>query len=295
MATVEQFSEQQVIRITGVAASKLAYWQKLGLVRPQVGKGGKLFGFHDLISLRTIKQLTDQRVPASQVRRAVQALVGQLEGVQAPLAELRILWDGRSIIVQHDGLRLEPLSGQLLLSFETRELAEKIQSLPARSAGDWLAQAIECETDPARHGEACEAYRRAIELRPEWAEARLNLGTLLFEDGNITGAEEEFRRAVEASPKHALAHFNLAAALDEMNRSEEAREHLLEALRLSPDFLDACYNLAAVCEKLHRLAEARRYWSRYLEFDSASAWAAEARRRLVTLRTGPTAPTNQAS
>lgn len=283
MPTLDQFSEQEVVRIVGVAESQLAYWQKLGLVCPRTRAGRKSYGFGDLISLRTIKQLTDQRVPASRLRRAVEALTRQLEGIEAPLAELRILSDGRSIIVQHNGRRLEPLSGQLLLSFETRELAEKVRPLPMPRAEEWLSRALALEANPARRADAREAYKRALELRPTWVEARLNLGTLFFEGESFEEAEVEFRLAVELDPKHPLARFNLAAVLDERGQSEEAREHLLEALCLSPGYADACYNLAAVCEKLGRPAEARRYWSRYLEFDTQSQWAAQARRRLAAL------------
>lgn len=290
MATLEQFSQQETARIVGVAESQLAYWQRLGLVRPRTTGGRKFYGFGDLISLRTIKQLTDQHVPAQLLRRVVEALARQIEGVKAPLAELRILSDGRSIVVEHDGRRLEPLSGQLMLSFETRELAEKVRTLPARTAEEWLAEALELDDDPERRAEACEAYCRAIDLRPEWVEARLNLGTLLFEEGYIEQAEAEFRRAVETGPRSPLARYNLAAALDELGRSEEAREHLLEALRLAPRYADACYNLAAACEKLGRTSEARSYWNRYLGFDPRSQWARHARQRLAALAAEPDRP-----
>jgi tetratricopeptide (TPR) repeat protein len=288
MPTLDQFSEKEVVRIVGVGENQLAYWRKLGLVRPRTAGGRKFYGFGDLISLRTIKQLTDQHVPARRLRRAVEALTRQLEGIEAPLAELRILSDGRSIVVQHDGRRIEPLSGQMLLSFETRELAEKVRPLPRPPAEEWLARALEFEADPRRHAEAREAYQHALDLRPAWVEARLNLGTLLYEDGKIEEAEVEFRLAVEIDPRNPLARFDLAVVLDERNQSEEARDHLLEALRLSPDYADACYNLAIISEKLGRAAEARHYWTRYIEFDARSEWAAQARRRLAALNDDPT-------
>jgi Flp pilus assembly protein TadD len=287
MATLDQFSEQEVIRIVGVAENQLAYWQRLGLVRPRTIGRHKIYGFGDLISLRTIKQLTEQHVPARRLRRAVEALTRQLEGIEAPLAELRILSDGRSIIVQHNGHRLEPLSRQLLLNFETRELAEKVRPLPTPPAEEWLARALEFETDPSRRAEARDAYQRALDLKPAWVEARLNLGTLLYEEGHIEEAEVEFRLAVELDPKHPLARFDLAVVLDEQNRSEEAREHLLEALRISPDYADAYYNIAILCEKLGRQTEARNYWTRYIQFDAQSQWAAQARRRLAALGGDP--------
>jgi len=68
----------------------------------------------DLISLRTIKQLIDQGVPANRLRRALAALREKLARVHMPLSELRILSDGKDVVVESEGARLEPLSGQFV-------------------------------------------------------------------------------------------------------------------------------------------------------------------------------------
>ena len=116
---MERFTHREVIRILGVTEKQLAYWERLGFARPRARWGEKFYGFGDLISVRAVKQLTDQRVPARRLRRAVEALRAQLAEVKAPLSELRIVSNGRRIVVEHDGARLEPLSGQLLLKFDT--------------------------------------------------------------------------------------------------------------------------------------------------------------------------------
>ena len=113
MAAAERFSRREVQRILDVTEKQLDYWERLGLVTPRKGKGEKFYEFRDLISLRTAKQLIEQGVPANRLRRSLAALEQKLSEVQAPLTELRILSDGKDVVVERDGARLEPISGFL--------------------------------------------------------------------------------------------------------------------------------------------------------------------------------------
>ena len=277
---MERFTRREVLRIVGVEEKQLAYWLRLGLVRPRRRWGQEFYDFNHLISLRTIKQLTTCKVTARRLRRAVEALQQQLGEIDAPLSELRISSDGRRVVVEHQGTRLEPLSGQFLFDFETRSLSENIRSMPERTPEEWFALAMEWEAEPDGRARAINAYRNVLESRPDWVEPLLNLGTLLYEEGEHAEAERCFRLAVELEPSRPLARFNLGSVLDELGQPKAAREQLREALRLDPNYADAHYNLALVCEKLGSIAEARRHWRRYLELDSASPWADVARRRL---------------
>jgi tetratricopeptide (TPR) repeat protein len=277
---MERFTRREVLRIVGLKAKQLAYWQRIGLVRPHHRWGQDFYDFNHLISLRTIKQLTTHKVPAQRLRRAIEALQQQLGEIDAPLSELRISSDGRQVVVEHQGTRLEPLSGQLLFDFETRSLSENIRKMPERTPEEWFALAMEWEEEPEGRARAIDAYRNVLESRPDWVEPLLNLGALLYEEGEHAETERYFRRAVELEPQRPLARFNLGSVLDEVGRPAAAREQLREALRLDPAYADAHYNLALVCEKLGAIAEARRHWRRYLELDPASPWAEVARRRL---------------
>lgn len=278
---MEQFTRREVLRILGISEPQLAYWERLRLVHPRARWGERFYRFGDLIALRTVKQLTDRRVPARRLRRAVEALRQQLAEVQTPLTELRILSNGRNIAVEVEGRRLEPLSGQLLLNFDTRELTEKVRVMPERTAEEWFALALDSEADPATRSQAIEAYQRVVEKRPRWVEPHINLGTLLYEEGEREEAARCYQRAVEVEPGNPLAHFNLGSVLDELDRLAAAREHLRRAVELKSDYADAHYNLALVEEKLGAHSQARRHWRRYLELDPHSPWADYARQRLV--------------
>ncbi len=273
MAVVERFTHREITRILGVTEKQLAYWERLGFARPRARWGERFYCFSDLISLRTVKQLTESGVPAARLHRAVDALQKQLLEVRSPLTELRILSNGRNVVVAHHGAQLEPLSGQMVLDFDTRELGERIRTLPDRDAAEWFELALDLETDPDAKEQAAEAYRHAIERDPGRLDAHVNLGTLRYEQGNLEEAAQCFRRAAELDPNNALAHFNLGTVLHDAGDTAGARVHLCEAIRLKPDLADAHYNLALVVEKLGRAAEARQHWRRYLELDPHGPWA----------------------
>jgi tetratricopeptide (TPR) repeat protein len=291
MGTADRFTRHEVQRILDVTRKQLDYWERLQLVGPRRRGGGERFyDFRDLISLRTAKQLTEQGVPAYRLRRSLLALQRKLAEVRAPLAELRILSDGRDVIVEQKGARVEPLSGQLVLNFDTRELDDKLRVMPERNAEAWFALGTEFQADPSTRPQAIGAYRQALEQDPGRVDALINLGALLYEQADFPAALDCFRRVVRREPGNPLAHYNLGSVLEELDQLEAARKHLREAVRLEPDYADAHYNLAYICEKLNAREEARQHWRRYLELDPLSPWCGYARERLSAETSGQPAP-----
>src|SRR5438477_1645198 len=280
MGPTDRFSPDEVQRILGLTGKQLDYWDRLRLVSPRREKGIRSYDFRDLIGLRTIKQLAENGVPANRLQRALAALREKLSQVQAPLAELRVLSDGKDVIVERGGARLKPLSGQFVLNFGTRELDEKVRVMGGRTADDWLAAALEYESVGNQKAEAIEAYKRALCVDPQRVDALINCGTLFYESGNFTKASEYFRRALAADEQNSQAHFNLGSVLEEVGDVDAARKHLRQAVRLDPDYPDAQYNLAYVCEKLGAFDEAREHWHAYINMDPAGPWSNYARQRL---------------
>lgn len=281
MGATDRFSPEEVQRILGLTGKQLDYWDRLRLVSPRKEQGNRFYSFRDLISLRTIKQLIDQGVPANRLRRALAALREKLAQVHRPLSELRILSDGKDVVVESEGARLEPLSGQFVLNFETRELGEKVRVMVGPNADDWLATALEYDAEENTRAQAIEAYDHALSIDPQKVDALLNCGTLCYEEGNLKKAAEYFMRALQVDPENALAHFNLGSVLEEVGRLEAARLHLRNAVRLDPSYPDAHYNLAFVCEKLGARNEAQRHWQAYITLDPSSPWCGYARQRLA--------------
>jgi tetratricopeptide (TPR) repeat protein len=283
MGSTDRFSREEVQRILDLTSKQLDYWDRLRLVSSRREQNDRFYNFHDLIGLRTVKQLTESGVPAQRLGRALTALRKGILNSHAPLNELRIHSDGRDVVVERDGVRLDPLSGQLVMNFDTREMGEKVRVMSGRSAEELFETALDSETEGKAAEESIGAYERVLIANPQKFEALINCGTLYYELGNLDKAEEYFRRAVESDSQSSLAHSNLGSVLEELGHLEEARQHLRSAVRLEPGYSDARYTLALVCEKINAFAEAREHWRQYVTLDPQSPWSDFARKRISEL------------
>ena len=108
-------------------------------------------------------------------------------------------------------------------------------------ANDWSAYlaAGEAYESHGRLAEAEEAYRSALEIKPDLAVAHNNLGGLLFLAGRREEAVEQLRAATRAQPDSAEALYNLGYILVGVGRPEEAVAALSNAVRLKPDHAKA--------------------------------------------------------
>jgi tetratricopeptide (TPR) repeat protein len=104
--------------------------------------------------------------------------------------------------------------------------------------------------------EAMANYRRALEIAPAFAQAHGNLGTALMEAGRGNEAIECFTKALELAPDLAEAHTNLGIALRNAGRTEEAAGSFQKALDLDPGVAESHNNLGAALADLGRLDEA---------------------------------------
>ncbi|HEY5998136.1 MAG TPA: tetratricopeptide repeat protein, partial [bacterium] len=93
-------------------------------------------------------------------------------------------------------------------------------------------------------------FRRAVALRPDWAEGRRNLARALRKAGDGAGAEREYRAALALEPANAEARNNLGILLAERGDLRGATEQFLQVLRERPDQREARANL----ERAHALS-----------------------------------------
>lgn len=272
---MDGYGTREAAGLLNLSERRIRALVRAGVVTPERGARGVLrFDFRDLVLLRVAGSLIEAGIPAARVTRSLAELRRRLPHDRS-LSELRIVADHDRILVYDGSASFDAETGQLVLDFPVSELAARVRplepSVPAASASEaeaLYAQGIELEDSDPRA--AAEAYGRAVELDPTHADALVNLGRLLHEEGRLPEAADCYRRALEAQPAHATAAFNLGIALDDLGDWRGAADANRRAIELQPAFADAYYNLAAVLERLGERQAALRALRRYRELKRRS-------------------------
>ena len=288
----QAYTREEVRHLLGISERQIRSWERQSFVTAL-----EAYKFSDLLALRTLLGLRKNKIPAAKIRRALAALRTRLGKASDPLMELKIYSEGKNIRVQFQGTKMEPVSGQLLLDFDRKEI-EKLLSFPPKNGADeksetqkkrreaehWFEKGLELEQTGAPLGDIIRAYEQDLELDPASTGALVNLGTVYFNARSFRDAERYYRRALEVDPSYALAHFNLGNLFDEQGARDQALDHYLEALKAHANYADAHYNVALVYQSIGHTMKAVHHWQAYLKVDPSSSWAVIARRELSKLR-----------
>jgi tetratricopeptide (TPR) repeat protein len=283
------FTRREVAKLLGVSETRLRSLDRAKIVSPS-GQRGKqrAYTFQDLIALRATRELLDRRIRLRDVAKAIGALRQALPRVTRPLQELRIVGDGKRVVVRAQEGAFEPLTGQMVLDFQVQALRDDVvrvlrpETSPARArtAYELYVQASALDEDPATFDQAEDLYGRAIRLDPSLAIAYTNLGNIRFRRGDEPRAEELYRRAIEVDPHQPEAHYNLGYVMLERGDARGATAYFERALEGDPRFADAHFNLAMAWEQLGERNRARPHWRKYLDLEPTGTWADVAREHL---------------
>jgi protein O-mannosyl-transferase len=99
-------------------------------------------------------------------------------------------------------------------------------------------------------------FRHALAATGDNCLARVQLGSSLYNQGQIDAAIDEFQQAIRLKPDYLQAHNDLGNALVKQERFEEAIRPFEVVVHLKPDFAEGHYNLGNALAKLGRPAEA---------------------------------------
>ena len=127
------------------------------------------------------------------------------------------------------------------------------------------------------------------------------LGKYYLADKQFDKAIEQFNAALMETPTVAELHNDLGAALLEKSKFEKRNnqpgdslqhmaaslESIEQALKLQPNYPAAVFNRALCLQEMYLPRQAIEEWKKYLQLDSNSKWADEARRRLAELEKAP--------
>ncbi|MEN0109458.1 MAG: tetratricopeptide repeat protein [Planctomycetota bacterium] len=267
------YTPSMVADLADVPLSAIRRWVRRGALRPACRvKHLAYFALDEVRVARLLSRLLRDGRSLASIDHAIDAARREAAAVGCPLSALSLaVVDGLLIVHRQDGVA--EAGGQRRLDFADGEAdaAEVVAVLPLTPAGppdsprdrawalseagephaaiealrlamlesrptaedhftlgDWL---YELGDTPA----ARERYYAALELEPEHSEARLNLGCLFVDAGEIDLAIAAFRGVLDQHENLADAHYHLARLLDERGDSSAARDHWRRLLDLAPD------------------------------------------------------------
>ncbi|MEO6623352.1 MAG: tetratricopeptide repeat protein [Burkholderiaceae bacterium] len=215
------------------------------------------------------QQLRVAKISPLRAVRSFRQLKATLPG-GVHLSALRIQAIGREVAARAGGAYWETPSGQIFLDFDAgqRRSASLVtldgvapREADGMSAEEWFRQGEQAEgTDRLK---AAFAYRQAIALKPDQADAYINLGAMLCEESRCAEALQVFDAALAIVPQSALLHYNRAIALEDQCQFLNALKAYERCIELDPVFADAHFNAARICEKLTLQQATLRHFSAY--------------------------------
>lgn len=114
-----------------------------------------------------------------------------------------------------------------------------------RAEEDWFQKGLLLSQE-RRYQEAMEAFSKAIEARPDHAEAYNNRAALWFYKKEYAKAVDDYSRAIDLNPNSADFYNNRGAAWLQGRAWEKAQRDFEQALELDPGFVEARNNLGMV-------------------------------------------------
>jgi Tfp pilus assembly protein PilF len=99
-------------------------------------------------------------------------------------------------------------------------------------------------------------YRVALSLQPDNVEAYSGYGALLLVQGRTDEAMREFWEVVQLRPEYAAGHYDLGRMFATLGRMDEAMAQFSETIRLRPDHAEAHHSLGVALVSRGRLNEA---------------------------------------
>jgi len=128
------FNTKTTSKIIGVSLRQLQHWDEKGLVKPSIreaaGKGTiRLYSYTDLIQLRVVKTLRDNRISLQKILRSLEHLQSHFPQIKKPLLELKFLTDGETIFVLTSDQKeiLDTLKRQFVFTLAIGEIVHELR------------------------------------------------------------------------------------------------------------------------------------------------------------------------
>src|SRR5215208_5519001 len=107
-----------------------------------------------------------------------------------------------------------------------------------------------------KYREAADSFRRALQLDPSLALARINLGIALFNVPDLPAAQKELQAAIATAPSAPQPHYLLGLVAKTQNKPEEAIAAFQKVLRIDPNDVGANVNVGQLYAQQRKYPEA---------------------------------------
>ncbi|GAA4954822.1 tetratricopeptide repeat protein [Algibacter agarivorans] len=115
---------------------------------------------------------------------------------------------------------------------------------------------------------AIKGYENALELDNLNNIVRTNLANLYYRDQNYPKVEEAYKKIIELEPEYAQTYYSYALLLAELNRLDEGIEQMHLAIKYMPENIRFYYNLSLLYDKTNNLKQAEIIAAKGLKLDA---------------------------
>jgi len=134
-------------------------------------------------------------------------------------------------------------------------------SLAGNTAEEFLTQGVTF-TNEGEYEKAVASFKRALELDPDFYDARLNLGIAYFKAQSFDLAVQTFQQILDRDPNDSSALIFLGLSLQGQEQFEKSIPYFEKAGRLDPDFHQlALFNIGKAHAQSGNYAKAAENWS----------------------------------
>ncbi len=172
-------------------------------------------------------------------------------------------------------VNLVPRSGEGVKQADERDAADNPYLVDANGLRhDYPQEAVKAFKEGTKREhegklqQAIARFKKAVEIDPDFYQARNNLGSSYLALGRLEEAEAEFLRVTQAQRADAAAYLNLGNVYLMMNRAEDSYRFLQEGLKRQPDSAKGQFLLGTLYSRVGRFADAEKQLRAALKLDA---------------------------
>lgn len=112
------------------------------------------------------------------------------------------------------------------------ELKDKLKNEPSNT--NLLIELAHSLNDNGSYQDAIVYYKQYLEIKPEDADARIDMGVCYFELKDFPNAEASMTEALKYNPKHQIGHLNIGIVSLASGNLEKSKEWFKKAYEINP-------------------------------------------------------------